>query len=405
MAALAALMSGCKANIPDPAPSGEPSQEPSEDASVDPFEEPTAKGHFTIISWSDIVDVNAADWKYKLLVEGGFNTYLGWYGTYAEVEKSLTEADKAGLKLIISSPELESDTEATIKLMRKHESLSGYHIKDEPEVNDFSYLAKRLNDIAKYDTEHPCYINIYPNWAWGGEVTYRRRVDMFLDRVPVKYLSFDNYPIRTIGGKRTVRKDWYHNLEDIRDAAKAKGIPFWAFALALAHSIPDATYDIPTIGDLRLQQFSNLVYGASGFQYFTTWGIIHDDGPTNVYYDVKRMNAELIGLEPVFYGADIKEVWHTGETVPTGTKSLGELPEGIASLATPDGEAVVSYLTNDGRQYIAIVNKDCTGGMDLEISFKEGVTARKVTKESKFEEFEPGKIRLAAGDIAIYTWK
>ena len=409
IAAVTALFVCCSKNpsVPETSadPSANPSEEPSLDPEFDPLSEPEATGHFVILSWSDIVYVKDAAWKYKLLVDGGFNTYLGWYGTYAEVEESLTCADEAGLSLIISSPELESDTEATVKLMCKHKSLAGYHIKDEPEVNDFSYLAKRINDITKYDDEHPCYVNIYPNWAWGGEVTYRRRVDMYLDRVPVKYLSFDCYPIKKIDGKNQVRSDWYHGLEDIRGAAKDHNMPFWAFALALGHATNEATYEIPTIGDLRLQQFSNLVYGATGFQYFTTWGIIHDDGATNVYYDVKRVNEELIGLEPVFYGADVIDVWHTGETIPTGTKALQDLPDGIKKIETSDEGAVVSYIKNGGRQYIALVNKSCIGGMDLTIEFDEGVTARKVTKQSKFEEFEPGTIRIPAGDIAIYTWK
>ena len=402
------LLVSCKGGLsenPKPSPSEEP--QPTEQDSADPSEDQIIQeGDFTILAWSDIVDPSAAQWKYEKLLEAGFDTYLGWYDSFDKVEKSLEAADKTGLKLIINHTDIYSNLEKEVNSMKSHPSLAGYHIKDEPEVTDFPDLAEKIASIQRYDAEHPCYVNLYPNWAWGGEVVYRSKVDLFLKKVPVKFLSFDNYPIKTIGGEAQLRPDWYHNLEDISAAAKDAGIPFWGFALALAHNTKEAYYRVPTLGDLRLQQFSNMVYGAVGFQYFTTWGLIQDGGVVEpVYGRIKTVNSELRSLSRLFCGATIKNIWHTGATIPHGTKKLDTLPEGIKTLKTEETGAVVSFFTKGNRQYIAVVNKNMDGGMDLEICFADGVEAKAVGKDLSETPFSPGKIRLPAGDIAIYSWK
>jgi len=368
-----------------------------------PQQEVQAPEEFIILSWSDIIDANNSKWKLEKMKEADFNAYLGWFDTYAEVEALLTAADEVGMKIITACPELQSDTKNIVAAMSAHPSLYGYHIEDEPEVSEFDWLADRMEQIKKYDNERPCYVNVYPNWAWGGEDAYLPKLRSFLKSVPVSFLSFDNYPVKTVGGVSTVRSDWYHNLEDIRAAAKEKKMPFWGFALALAHNTNEASYPIPTIGELRLQQFSNLVYGAVGFQYFTTWGIIQDHGVTNVYEDVKRVNGELKLLEKLFLGADIRNIWHTGAVIPSGTRKLGALPKGIASVTTGDEGTVVSYFIKNDKKYIAFVNRSCTGGVDLVIKF-DSENAREVAKVGT-ERAVDEAYRIPAGDIRIFTWE
>lgn len=363
--------------------------------------EPEEMEEFIILSWSDIINADA-EWKLEKMKEAGFNAYLGWFDTFAEVDAILTSADKLGMKIITSCPELETDKKNIVEAMSAHPSLYGYHIEDEPEVSEFSMLEGRIKGIRAYDQECPCYVNVYPNWAWGGEDAYLPKLRSFLKSVSVSFLSFDNYPIKMVGGERQVRGDWYHNLEDIRVAAKEAKMPFWGFALALAHSTNEASYPIPTIADLRLQQFSNLVYGAVAFQYFTTWGIIQDGGVTGVYADVKRVNGELKQLEKIFLGAEIKNVWHTGKVIPSGTKKLNAYPSGITKITTGDEGAVVSYFTNNGKKYMAFVNKSCIGGLDVSITFS--AKAARVAKDGAESPVEDS-YRIPAGDIIIFTWE
>lgn len=358
---------------------------------------------FILLTWTGVVDVNYAEWQLQKMVECGINTYLGWRETYNELEVILNAADKVGINVIVSSPELQTDTKNMVERLTSHESFYGYHIEDEPEVSEFPILADRINKILKYDTEHPCYVNVYPNWAWGGENGYLSKLRKFLKEVPVPFLSFDNYPIRNVNGKIEVRSDWYHNLEDIRTAAKEAKMPFWSFALALSHSIPDSKYPVPTLAQLRLQQFSNMVYGAVAFQYFTGWGYIQNGNIVQHVFDiVKQVNSELKSMEKIFLGANIKGVWHTGDNIPSGTKQLNILPSGVTKLQTSATGAIVSSFTNNGKNYMAVVNKNCEGSMALTVGFKVDnvVTVAKGGAETPVQE----NYQIEAGDILIFCW-
>lgn len=389
-------------------PSSDLEQDPEQNPDQEPetIPDPQETGQFNIIAWSDISnngDPSDCEWKLQKLVEADFNMYLGWFDSAEKVEFVLSTADKVGIDIITSSPELESDTQTMVKKMSAHKSLYGYHIMDEPSERHFPGLANRINNIRKYDPVRPCYVNLYPNWAWGGQIYYLALVRKFVQQVPVSFLSFDNYPIKTVDGVSTVRHDWYRNLEDIRTVAVENDLPIWAFALALSHSTDEASYPIPTIGELRLQQFSNMLYGAVSFQYFTTWGFIQNHGTTDVYNNIKIVNSELRAFQKYFYGADIKGVWHTGSSIPSGTKKLETLPAGITRLETEDSGALVTHFTKEGRDYIAVVNKTCNWGMDLFISFSD-TNAVMIGKDGKKTPIEE-KYRIPAGDIRLFTWK
>ena len=358
---------------------------------------------FILLTWTGVVDVNYAEWQLQKMVECGINTYLGWRETYNELEVILNAADKVGINVIVSSPELETDTKNMVERLTSHKSFYGYHIEDEPEVSEFPILADRINAILKYDKEHPCYVNVYPNWAWGGESGYLSKLRKFLKEVPVPFLSFDNYPIKNVGGQIVIRPDWYHNLEDIRTAAKEAKMPFWSFALALSHKTAEANYPRPTLAQMRLQQFSNMVYGAVAFQYFTGWGYIQNGNIIKDVYDiVKQVNSELKSMQKIFLGANIKGVWHTGETIPTGTKKLSTLPSGVVKLQTSASGAIVSSFTNNGKNYMAVVNKNCEGPMALNVGFKvdNAVTIAKGGAQAPVQE----NYQIEAGDILIFAW-
>lgn len=358
----------------------------------------TVDGGFPIVAWTGITASDSDTWL-KEMKGCGINVYLGWYDTIEEVMTVLDNSEAAGTKAILNCDELFSNTGNVVARMKDHPALFAYHIADEPSVSDFPMLKEAVNKILSFDDSHPCYINLYPNWAWGGIDDYLQKVNAFLTTVPQRFVSFDHYPIREIDGESSVRPEWYKNLEDIRRVARAKKLPIWAFALSLAHYLEDVTYPVPTLEELRVQQFSNLVYGAQGFQYFTFHGI-YKNSPTQVYDRVKNVNASLQALSKIFLGAEIADVWHTGATIPYGTKALAALPDGISSLKTSDGGAVVSKVIKDGNTYIAIVNKDYKKDMILEIAF-----SRKVTKiDNMGYKAQAGSetVTVSPGNIIIY---
>lgn len=358
----------------------------------------TVDGKFPIIAWTD-ESTNDYAKRFTSMRECGINVYLGWYNSLDKVMAALDGAETAGIKLITKSDELFSDTENTVKAMMSHPALFGYHIKDEPEVSEIPTLATITKRISSIDDNHFCYINLYPNWAWGNIDDYMSKLTSFLSQVPVRFLSFDHYPVMEVDGVSSLRKEWYKNLEDIRRVARARNIQFWAFALSLSHKLDNVLYPIPTIAELRVQMFSNLVYGAQGFQYFTYWGI-YQNGPTQVYERVKTVNNELQSLSKIFLGADVTDVWHTGSTIPYGTKELKAMPDGISSLSTSPNGAVISKVVKDGNTYIAIVNKDYKANMALDIVFS--AKAWRIDKEGYKTEAKSGSYEVGPGDIMLF---
>ena len=328
-------------------------------------------GQFPIISWTGANRADAAR-KIPTLKGCGINTHLEWYDTIDDVLAVLDICQASGVKLITRSSSFLSNISTEVPRLMHHPALYGYHIMDEPETTDFDMLADVVKQVQAIDKEHPCYINVYPNWAWGGGKAYYAKINSFLQQVPVTFLSFDYYPIMEEDGKRILRPEWYYNLEDVRKASRARKIPFWAFALSLSHTIPGVLYPVPTVGDLRLQQFANLAYGAQAFQYFTYWGI-YQGSATPVYDRVKTVNAELQSLAFIFLGADVKNVWHTGLVIPAGTKEMTVMPYGVKSLKSGDAGLIVSQVEKEGRTYIALVNKDLENNQTVTIEFNGDV--------------------------------
>lgn len=358
----------------------------------------TVDGKFPIIAWTGIT-AEESDYKLELMRDCGINVYLGWYDTLDEVMRVLDNAQKAGVKCILRCDAIFSDTGNVVTRMKDHPALFAYHIEDEPETSEIDMLAEAVKKIQKYDSTHPCYINLYPNWAWGKIDDYIQKVNAFLTKVPQRFLSFDHYPIQEIDGVSSLRPEWYKNLEDIRRMGRAKKIPTWAFALSLAHYLEDVTYPVPTLEELRVQMFSNLAYGIQGFQYFTFHGI-YRNVKTQVYDRAKKVNEELQALAKIFLGAEVTDVWHTGVEIPYGTKALTEMPAGISSLKTSDKGAVVSQVVKDGNRYIAIVNKDYKSSMDLEIEFSSKATL--YDNMGYKTAAVSGKTTVSPGNIVIY---
>jgi hypothetical protein len=220
--------------------------------------------------------------------------------------------------------------------------------------------------------------------------------------VPQRFLSFDHYPIREIYGVSTLREEWYKNLEDIRYVAKAKKLPIWAFALSLSVGDEAERCPIPTTAELRLQQFSNLAYGAQGFQYWTFHGI-YRNSKSQIYDRVLQVNKELQALSKIFLGAEVTDVWHTGAELPYGTKALEKMPDGIKSLVTSDKGAVVSRVKKGSNIYIAIVNKDYQADMTLDIEFTG--KAMKFDSMGYKAEAQSGRTTLSPGNIIVYQIK
>lgn len=366
-----------------------------------------------IIAWYGIRANEATVERFKELKEAGFTINFSEYSTMEEVETALDAANKVGIQLIIACPELRKEPEKTVRRFMKHPAVAGYFLRDEPVVADFAALAAWAKRIQAVDNSKFCYLNLFPT---GGEEhlkflgvqNYREYVSRFNKEVPLPFLSFDHYPVL---GDNVLKAEWYENLEEFSDESAKVGKDFWAFALATKHG----PYPIPTQASLRLQLYSDLVYGAQGLQYFTYWtpagdsfydyqhGPIGLDGKRTEIYDlVKEMNTEIKSIAGIFLGAKILSVRHTGSVIPRGTKRLTNLPEKVKVLDTHGYGAIVSLIENGDKKYLTIVNRSLKDTMEL--TFYADPSVKRVLKDGSLVQADTytATLMISPGDILIY---
>lgn len=364
-----------------------------------------------ILAWNGIPPEETSVARYEELIESGITYNLTSFPDLKTMAAALKVAQKIGVKMIISCPELGTDTKKTVRRFMRNPAVAGYYLKDEPNSRDFSGLAEWVKKIRAIDDNHFCYINLFPNYANEeqlGAKTYEDYVNLFIQEVPIKHLSFDYYPV--IGD--SLQKRWYENLGIFSEKARKERKPFWAFALAVSHQ----SYPIPTVAELRLQVYSDLAYGAQGIQYFTYWTpkssvwdfhhgpIALDSKRTEVYDRIKLMNKEIKDLSWVFLGAKVISVVHTGDMIPQGTKRLTKLPPPIKVLETKGTGAVVSVLEKAADNFLVIVNRDFNNTMQLTIGCD--ATVKKVLKDGSMVPASAyiGTLEIDPGDVAIYKW-
>ena len=83
---------------------------------------------------------------------------------------------------------------------------------------------------------------------------------------------------------------------------------------------------------------------------------------------------------------------------------MTEYPTGITEVGTVGGGAVMSYFTNNGKQYVAFVNRSCTESIMLSIGFDAEAEAAFVAKDGTESEVAH-EYTIEPGDIRICTWK
>lgn len=373
---------------------------------------PPSPERIPVLAWGGPPESETTAERYRELAEAGFTHNFSGFSSIAKMTEALNVAQAAGIRQFVSIPELEKSPEDVARRLKEHPALAGYYLRDEPPASEFEKLGAWAKRIAAVDPDHPCYLNLFPNYATAeqlGTATYPEYVAQFIAKIPVPFVSFDHYPV--VGD--SLRGEWYENLEQVSSAARKAGKPFWAFALAVAHN----PYPIATLEHLRLQVFSNLAYGAQGIQYFTYWTSKSDvwnfheapigiDGKKTVVYDrVKQVNSEIRGLAPVFLHSKVLDHGHTG-ALPRGTQPYKPAAP-VAGIKTEGAGALVSHLANGKRRFLAVVNRDFLKATPLTVTLDGSAKVSEFRKDGATSEItdREWKTSLAPGDIAVLTWE
>jgi hypothetical protein len=381
---------------------------------------PAPAEFFPVVAWGG-PPMNTIE-RYRELAEAGFNYNLTAVGTADAAAKALDVAKATGVKQIVCCAELQgNDPEPTVKRFKDHPALGGYYVLDEPSAGQFAKLAAQVKRIQAVDARHPCYVNLFPNYATTGvagqlgTATYQEYVDRFVREVPVPFLSFDHYPLLDGFGAEAAGGPWYENLELITVAARKADKPVWAFARSVAFGVHSPAMP----AGLRLQVYSNLAYGAQVIQYFTYWtsppdpqgtrfhdGPITIDGKRTVVYDhVKQLNREIQGLRGVFLGSRVLSLGHTGAKLPRGTQSYRPSAP-VKEIKTTGQGALVSLLSCAGRRFLVVVNRDVKGPMPVTIELDGSVPAHRVEKNGSLRAIAGTRFeaRMEPGDLCVLTW-
>jgi hypothetical protein len=375
-----------------------------------------------ILAWSGLPPSLSTVERFKEVREAGFTHHLQVYGTMELLQKVLDAAGQADVKIFTNTI---GPLEEFVPRVKNHPAFAGYLVGvfDEASAEGFDALAKEVKAVQALDPEHGCYVNLLPTYGCKSIKLYQDYITSFLEKVPVKVLSFDHYPIFLEIIKETapkkdyvvtrIRPDFYENLEIIRRASEKAKLPFWAFALSVGHW----GYPIATLPHLRFQVYSNLAYGAQGIEYFTymtltdpnvDWnnGPIDRDGKRTVVYDrVKLVNSEIQALAGVFLGSKVIAVSHTGETIPTGTTRYQVKPP-FRSLTTTGPGAVVAELEKGQHRFLVVVNRDIEKPMTLTLAQQPGTKLVEIQKNGTLSPIaaDPARYEIEPGDVKIVMW-
>jgi len=356
--------------------------------------------------------------QFTRMKKSGIDICYTVFNSKEEIAIALNASQRAGTKLIINIHFPQTDILEIVKAFKDHPALYGYALADEPGPNQFEDLKKIIYKIKELDNHNAIYINLYPNYVSKEVInnfSYEGYLKDFVKKVPVKFISFDHYPIV----KNKTRGEWYENLEIVRNVSYQNNLPFWAFACSTIHY----SYLQPTLEGLKLQQFSNLLYGAQVLQYFTYWtltyeenwikekygySIVDDHGnPTLTYNIVKEVNEQIQRLAWVFLGSKVNQIYHVGNQIPTGTVELKSIPEEFKSFSTNGKDAIVSFMSNDKIKFIIVQNKSLINNLNLnyQIKRKLGKVNNKTGKTENLLLSKIYKSNILPGDIFIFTYK
>jgi hypothetical protein len=345
-------------------------------------------------------EVDAA--HYRLIRDCGCNHTIQWVEGLDGIRKCLDAAEEAGIRLLLHSPTVVGDPEKVIPQIKNHPALAAYYLADEPPVQKMKELGAITRRIRAVDDAHP----VYMNWfgivddmkRWYGVETFDEYLDTSIREVPAGLYTFDVYPIYAARFSRpltraksplVLRKDWYATLEAVSERSCRTDVPFWAFAAVVPirnHKAFDNP--MPTVAHLKLQQYSNLAYGAQGLQYYdfcpraqSVENYLLDGAPLSPegrinpsYWRMAEVNRELQARADVFLGSVPVRIRHAGN-IPQGTLAFDarrDLP-GFVTSFVPDGDLLVSVLRKGSREVFVVVNRDPNAVSAFTATFAPGV--------------------------------
>lgn len=300
-----------------------------------------------------------------------------------------------------------------VKSLRGHRGLWGYYLKDEPNVAAFAKIRQQADIIEPLDSAAGRFVNLWAAWNARdlGADSFEDYIDRYVEECNPQFLSVDVYPVIKEGDRHRLMVRYYATYELLARKAREFRLPFYAVGLTTAladRQWPDET-------NMRFEAFTALAYGAQAFiwwsysplnsggrEQFFEFPLMPGGKRTKIWYALKKVNAEIQTMKDVFLGADVKGVWHTGNDIPTGTQRLKSLPYPFTRLMSDDEGVLVSFIENEGRSYLVIVNHNVFASQKITLETKRAV--RRLMPDGKTRDYKGNTITLGKGAYAIFDF-
>lgn len=377
---------------------------------------------YKVLAYNGFNDDQATYENFKKMMDAGVNmiTVEGEDLVYGPGWRDQCRvAEQAGVKVILfigytheryyRDPEHFTGLDDLINEAAQYPAICAYQIADEPSTEKGYRLAFVKEKIESLAPDRPVYINLHPSTVSQGgmgALTYEDYVEFFASVCDLQFITFDQYPIWKTG----VEDSWYRSLNVIYDTAKRHGIPFWAFI----QTCREYSRVDPSVETIRLQGNVNLAYGAQCNQLFvwkatsgTNYAPILQDGTwTQAYEDCKTYCTEIHNREYVFVDCDVRSVRHTGfDYYRHGTcLTAADYPEAISDISV-EGSSLVSFIGNNGNEYVTICNKSYETKISAKVTFTRDVYT--IDRNGVFTLQQPGEheFTLDEADMLVIKWR
>jgi hypothetical protein len=261
------------------------------------------------------------------MAEGGFNVV--WCG-----EQDLDLVHRHGLRGMLHDGLLAPSTldsasscaqlDALVDRVRAHPALYSYYITDEPGAAAFAGLGRLVAHLRARDPGRMAYINLFPTYASnqqlgtvGDTVTaYREHLRQYMEIVKPQLVSYDHYQFMVEGDG----KQYFLNLQMIREAAQGAGVPFLNIVQACSWA---PAVRVPVANEMRYLVYTTLGYGAEGISYYVysatghRGGMRNEDGtPTPIFEAVMPLNRQFVAIATELQGLRSRSIHHTAMTEP-----------------------------------------------------------------------------------------
>ena len=339
--------------------------------------------------------------------------------TFDKYVPIMNDASKYGLKIYsrdyraqTGPARTDAERRALAEEYRELEGFAGFYVIDEPyDPNPYARVENVLRSVLP-----ECFINInfLPRGAYP-EGTYYKRLTDFGSLVNYwGTLSLDTYCFGKDGGVDEYQL--FKNYDDLRRAALDTGMNTAVYVQSVGY----VNYRRPSAGDLRYNMMAALAYGVKELKFFTwekPWGAdsgytdaIFDEehNPTDLYYEVCRINKKIHTIGRYLAAGDAVAVYHTRQKTAGAYETV---PKDFPLQAAGRTDAIVSVIAarEGGEQYLMIVNKNFQKAQTL--TFNAGDLDLKLIDDVSGEPVAAPMtggvltLELEAGDCALLSVK